>query len=408
MIEIRKHENMLLLDYTSENPQFDWVGEKLEKHGNVTVGKVFHFEKNDLLPITKISDDIDERFATEEFTTIFILAVGAGLNYRIKANILNTQFDIKLSKLLPISKKTFIAHRGISIFSKIDQLVSEPIIISDDDQKAIPLSEFEELLNKFPTTTELNHYSHSRISLILKNYFETTTDAEQKLNDYLRKKPIRQSTAKIPAIYEYEIAKYEYIRDEIKNNISNANAYSERDWQRLMLKFILLIFPKYVAVLENIGVKDYYSKSTVTNRFIDIALIDPNGNLDVIEIKKPFDDCVISKDKYRDNYTPEKELSGAIMQVEKYIFHLSKLGREGEKKMSETYKKDLPSGITIKITNPKAIIILGRNNGFTADQNFDFEIMKRKYENILDIITYDDLLGRLENIIEKFKSMASV
>ena len=49
------------------------------------------------------------------------------------------------------------------------------------------------------------------------------------------------------------------------------------------------------------------------------------------------------------------------------------------------------------------MIILGRDHNFAADQKFDFEIIKRKYANIVDIMTYDDLLQRLENIIAKFK-----
>ena len=48
---------------------------------------------------------------------------------------------------------------------------------------------------------------------------------------------------------------------------------------------------------------------------------------DVIEIKKPFENCVVTKKKYRDNYTPMKELSGTIIAIrKKYIFHLNKWG----------------------------------------------------------------------------------
>lgn len=88
------------------------------------------------------------------------------------------------------------------------------------------------------------------------------------------------------------------------------------------------------------------------------------------------------------------------MQVEKYLFHLSKGGKAGELAIQEKKKDDLPVGFEIRITNPKAMIILGRDNDFTSDQKFDFEIIKRKYANIVDIMTYDDLLSRLDKIIE--------
>ena len=127
------------------------------------------------------------------------------------------------------------------------------------------------------------------------------------------------------------------------------------------------------------------------------------AKIDIIEIKKPFTNSLLSSSKYRDNYTPKKELSGSVMQVEKYLFHLNKWGVEGEKQINAKRSSELPSGMKIKVTNPKAMLILGRDNDFAADQKFDFEIIKRKYVNIVDIMTYDDLLQRLENIIAKFK-----
>ncbi len=35
----------------------------------------------------------------------------------------------------------------------------------------------------------------------------------------------------------------------------------------------------------------------------------------------------------------------------------------------------------------------------TGNQLLDFEVIKRKYANMMDIITYDDLLRRLDNTI---------
>ena len=101
----------------------------------------------------------------------------------------------------------------------------------------------------------------------------------------------------------------------------------------------------------------------------------------------------------RGNYTPSSSLSEAIMQVEKYLFHLSKWGRHGEEDILTKRKSELPPDFEIRITNPKGILILGRDKDFTEDQRFDFEIIKRKYANIVDIMTYDDLLRRLNNII---------
>ena len=50
------------------------------------------------------------------------------------------------------------------------------------------------------------------------------------------------------------------------------------------------------------------------------------------------------------------------------------------------------------------MIILGRDNNFNRRQTLDFEIIRRKYSNVVDIITYDDLLRRLNNIIDMKKN----
>ena len=174
----------------------------------------------------------------------------------------------------------------------------------------------------------------------------------------------------------------------------------------MLFRSILLIFPKYVAVLENVEIADFYTSPDRTRRrYIDLCLIDAAGNLDVIEIKKPFDNVLLSKSLYRDNSIPTRELSGSVMQAEKYLFHLSKWGVTGERELSRRFASDLPRSMQIRITNPKAMIILGRDrrpdgqHALTERQLFDLEVIKRKYANMIDILTYDDLLRRLENII---------
>ena len=56
-----------------------------------------------------------------------------------------------------------------------------------------------------------------------------------------------------------------------------------------------------------------------------------------------------------------------------------------------------------KIINPKSIIIMGHTSNYTQQQKDDFEVIKRKYTNVLDIISYEDLIHRLETIINALK-----
>jgi len=98
-----------------------------------------------------------------------------------------------------------------------------------------------------------------------------------------------------------------------------------------------------------------------------------------------------------------RELSGTIMQIEKYVFNLMKSGARGEKKLNDKYKDQMHNGFSIRLMNPKGIIISGRTRNLNTAQKIDLEVVKRKYNNIVDILSYDDLLNRLRNIIDRFE-----
>lgn len=393
MIKVHRDDQRMLLTYTAENTSADWVDNKLGTDGSVTFRRTFTFGTDEL-----VTDDIPDQWSEDE--RVFVLATAEGDFYKIDKEILGLKYDLLISRVMVIDIKIFVAYRDISIFRRIDDLVDEQIIVGGDVENSIPLSEFDELLRNFPTSTELTHYARSRISRILKDYLGTASDAQEKLDNYLSKKQTIPANSRVNFLEGYELLKFEYVRDELQDMLKEAESYSEKDWQKLIVNFLLLIFPKYIAVLENLHIKDFYSNPTkTTNRYIDLTLVDASGAIDIIEIKKPFANCLLSTSKYRDNYTPKIELSGSVMQVEKYLFHLNKWGRKGEQEIISKRKKELPSGFEVNITNPMGLIILGRDRDFSKDQKFDFEIIKRKYANIIDIMTYDDLLRRLDNII---------
>ncbi len=182
--------------------------------------------------------------------------------------------------------------------------------------------------------------------------------------------------------------------------LEKSDGYSENQWQNEVLGIILLIYPKYLLYIQKLRIQD--TIQTDKHREIDIALFDENGSIDIIEIKTPMK-FLLSHGLYRDNYVPSRELTGAIMQLEKYVYHLNRLGIKGEQDLRKKYDKDLQKyNLKVHITNPKGLIIAGRSNDWKSKQLLDFEIIKRKHAHIVDIITYDDLIKRLENLIEKF------
>lgn len=379
------------MSYSSEYPGPAWVYHELDKNEHVTISKAFSFTRNELFS----SRDKENEDAPVEFE----VAKRAGEYYCFPKDVLSLEHDLYIHEDVSLERKLFIAERNISIFPKIDRIVSRSIYVGGDNESAIPESVFRELLKDFPNTYELNRYASARISSILSSYLDTKEDYEEQYQKYLNSKISRKGANLKFKFSEVELLKYTSLLEKLKAMLSDEVSYSETQWQEELLQIILLLYPKYIYVFKEAPVRDTYNN---TNRSIDYLLVDSSGNTDIIEIKKPFDRCIVTERTYRDNYIPLRELSGTVMQIEKYIFYLNKWGRKGEEKLTKHYKDDIADGFQIRITNPSGIIIMGRNKGMSIAQQQDFEVIKRKYKNVIDIITYDDLIQRLEFTIAQW------
>jgi hypothetical protein len=402
MLDFQITATGVVLGYKEDWGTNKWVWDDLTTKKAVQISRVFHFEPRDLLNPPTLTQDF------ENYEYLFQFGALDDGYVKIPARILDIKNDLFISRDVPIKRRIFTAERNVSIFSRLTELLehSDPIVIGGQRPGAIPWDVYEELLKKFPNTYELDRYADARVQTILSQYLDGMKDARGRYESYLNKKSNLASHLKLDleALKRLEIEKYVLIRDLIDDALTTKKNWSEGEWQQLMLSFLLLLFPKYIKVLENVTIHDYYSDPVKkTDRYIDLALIDSNGNLDVIEVKKPFDDKILRKSQYRGNSIPTSELSGCIMQAEKYLFHLSKWGVKGEKELTKRYAVDLPEGMQIRIANPKAIVIVGRDQigdgTMAGSQLLDFEIIKRKYANVMDIITYDDLLRRINNTI---------
>jgi hypothetical protein len=416
VVKFRKRTKDVLLEYEPNFGGKHWIAEELRLHGEVLISKVFHFRTADLLEALPTTHDELDDFDEYEYRFRFAKRVNGYV--RIEGRVLDIPNTVLIADNLMLERRLFAAIRDISIFRRLAKLVApkSEIVVGGSRPDAIPIETYEDLLKRFPTTGELNRYAAARVATILGDHFEPLQDARARYERYLDRNRSTLKGAKLSheALLKAELEKYVYIRDTIAEWLKSSDNRSEKDWQAMIINFLLLIFPKYVAVLDNVRIADFYSTPGKTHhRYIDLALVDAGGNIDVIEVKKPFEDALVAKGRYRDNSIPAKELAGSIMQAEKYLFHLSKWGVEGEKKLTAAHAGKLPSGLTIRVTNPKAMIIIGRDrkpNGKPAldpDQLFDLEVIKRKYANMMEIMTYDDLLRRLDNIIASLRTRAA-
>jgi hypothetical protein len=283
----------------------------------------------------------------------------------------------------------------------MEGVISEDIYIGGSNPKAIQQATFIDLIRQFPNAYEKNLYSEAKVSSLVKEFFSSTKDIEKRFQKYLNKKQSVIGENLLKTFQETEVIKYTTIYEKLLSMLSRENSYSETQWQKEILQIILLLYPKYIFVLTEVPI----NADDVKEKYLDFLLVDANGHVDIIEIKKPFDNSIVTSGLYRDNHIPLRELSGTVMQIEKYIYYLNRWSIRGEKYLTEKYENKLPKGFEISITNPSAFIIMGREKDLTTAQKRDFEVVKRKYKNVVDIITYDNLLDRLNFTIEQIKKV---
>lgn len=402
MVKFEKNNDLLLLEYKPQNGS-RWILDSLRDSGFVTIKKTYLFKRSDLYAEDSALDEEDEEtvdhFGPE--SVIFRVAVLVDGYYRFEGRILSITNDVYICKDFKFQHKTFSANRNISIFRKIDDLVSEDIWIGHDEKCRLPVQEFLRLIKSFPNSNELDKYAKARVGSIIGDYFETKVDAVGVYEKYINKKPTHRGENLIDTFRAFEKVKYERILTKLKLMLGEQESYNEKQWQTEILQILLILYPKYICVFDEVTIRD--TENNIYRR-LDYMLVGSNGAIDIVEIKRPFARSIMSQATYRDNYIPLRELAGSVMQIEKYIYYLNKWGRKGEEILTRTYKDQLPQNLRIRVVNPEAIIIMGRDESLTEEQRTDLEFVKRKYKNVMDIITYDDLMARLEILVAKFSS----
>lgn len=322
--------------------------------------------------------------------------------YLLDREVFGIKHNISIEKKLNISDKWFITYPKTSVIKKIDELLQDDLCIVADEngeENYLPSRAFLELIEVFPNSYEVKKYVSSRISYLLSTYVEGVWKNKESYERYLEKKEANLPLSSFPNIKLMGYEMYKKAYDELELMLEDSMSYSEKEWQRRIYEIICVLYPKYIARFREIevGTDGRHMKTP------DFMLVDSAGFVDILEIKKPDGIKVVSTTEYRNNYVASRDLEGAIVQIEKYIYILNHEGEARVKKIQDKVRNHLPSNFRLKVVNPQGILLLGRSNNLTDEQLFDFEIIKRQHKNIVDIMTYDDLLKRFRNILNQIK-----
>ena len=209
----------------------------------------------------------------------------------------------------------------------------------------------------------------------------------QILPDFLRAEAM--SSIAIKAV---EIDSLKRLATEVKTELGNQ--HPESWWQNYIQARILIMQQGYIRPVEKMNV------AIGNTKFPDFALVTHDNYLDILEIKKP-DTVILKEDKSRGNYHWDTEISRAIIQVENYLEHISNQAAQVRSFVKDSYDLEL------KVVRPRGVILAGNSAEFSSQkQRDDFRLLSHGLKNVI-VITYDELLVRLENHIRVFEKYSS-
>ena len=364
------------------------ISERLSQDEEVTIKKTFTVTKKHLFNNFIDDDELEEtlHFCIGEIGETYTL---------LDPYIISTNHSFYFGNEIKLKPEMFTSYRNISILRKIDEVIERDFYIGGDweSHNGISKETFDDLLSKFPKTAELDKYAHMRIASIIKDYFPECDKYEAIYEKFIESKNSSYASS-VSAISKFnvqiELEQFTVAYQELLDMLNRYEAIDEKQWQEKIHNILQLLYPKYICCAREI--KFYGGKK---DKQPDFLLVDANGFVDILEIKKAD---VRMLTQYRNNYVATREISGAIQQIEKYIFCLNSSDKAKED-VSKKLTEFLPKGVEVEIVNPQGILLAGRSNEFTDEQKKDFELIKRQYKHVADIMTYDDLAQRLRNII---------
>lgn len=349
-----------------------------------------------------INIDIEHRIIDDE-TIEFVIGKVDKNYYRLDKNVFGTKHSFYFDKNMKLKKEYFYQSHRISILKKIDRIIKNDLYIGGDNVNAITEKIYINLIKHFPNQWECIKYQNMRIEYLCENYLPTIKDNKSDYNNYINKKDknIRDPGLKIDKkIIELEYEKYEYILEKLKEMLKESEKYSENHWQTEIAKILMLLNFNYIGFLEKLRIP---IEEEGKFREPDFILVDSRGFIDIVEIKKADNIQILNNREYRNNYIPSQELSGAIIQCNKYCFWLSQNRKNNEELISKKIKEKYDIDIKINIRNPKFTIILGRSYEFTEKQQKDFRTIKTQYNNVNEILSYDDVIIKIERLLDTFR-----
>lgn len=283
-VEFAVQGNKLHLVYRPDVRSPESLRESLAAGDQVTIKGTYHLTQANLIKrkSKRALDEWDD--GSDEMR--FVVAAARGRYFVFDPQILGVSVPVLIALDAKPTWRWFTAEERTSVLRVLAGLKPSRIVIGGDAPDAIPVSKYIALIAQFPSPHEKRLYVQSRLAGVFRELTDAQIDAVAKLDKYVQKR-VKTKPKNLAAPFRAsEIKKYEFLHAQLRAMLKDDAGIPERQWQTEILDIVRLLNPKYIAAFTSVTIKD---SLTGGHRQLDIMLVDVNGHIDVIEIKKPLD-----------------------------------------------------------------------------------------------------------------------
>lgn len=306
----------------------------------------------------------------------------------LKARFGKFSLTIAAKRKSSIKKKGNAAAKVVLNLGDIQKLSGHFFANRKAFNHKIVLAYFNQLFPKYYTDDIiLVPYEKGLFSSILKNLnpSQISPADRQALIDYFPKISSKGINLKslLKQKGDYQLAYLEKSMNELSERIKKSTKL-EKPWQDYIKNNIVFLHDTYIEKIEHLNV-------SIDVRLPDFCLLNYENYLDVLEIKTPKTELLLSDESHK-NYYWSAEMSKAISQVENYLEAINKHADR-----ISTILRD--KNLEVRVIKPRGLILAGSAALLKTKKSRDnFRLLSEGLKNI-QILTYDDLTQRVQNII---------
>ncbi|MCK9319213.1 Shedu immune nuclease family protein [Methanoculleus sp.] len=207
------------------------------------------------------------------------------------------------------------------------------------------------------------------------------------------KKIIDENISVSSAILNYiEVKNKKNVLEEFKKRLKDKKikeVAGDDSWQKWFNVNYWFFGANYIKVIDR-------QKISISGLMPDFLYLSLDNFIDILEIKLPKHK-VIKKGKHSGSWVWTPETNEAIGQVVNYLSEIDRLKLEIEAAVEKTFN------VKINLLKPRAYILIGNSEDWENDKKAGLKKLNYALHEI-EVLTYNDLLKRVENNINLYKS----